>query len=225
MWLRCQGPTLDFSDFTLNSHQCVKFLHCIVLVHPKLTTLRMRYSITNGLERPGYVLQGVYLACACLRGLKVLEFKKFPILASHVPILARIFGSVSGSLEELCIGGLVFPTAAGKGKYRTYDLKATQMFFEAIAKLKKLRVLKMHAWKDFIRAGAGAPPEDELSVLYDEEDLKLLHEEQKSQAEDMKQIMLPLLGLPDLQEVQVPEVDESLPFTVEPRLKFTEATF
>lgn len=217
MWLRCQGPILDFSEFSLNSVQWVKLLHCIVSARLEATALRMLGPVDNStvcnasqhasIQRLCSVLQGVHSACACLRGLKVLQLKNFPIHASHVPLLASIFESVSCSLEELCMGYLGFRDASGKPKTLSYDSKARQMFFIAVAKLKKLRVLKLISWNKFILQGVSRGARTEETKAH------------------VKQIISPLLQLPDLEEVQVPKVENSLAFTVEPRLKFTEATF
>ena len=161
----------------------------------------------------GSILEALLTACVSLKGLKVLGFTQMTIHVSHVPRLGSIFERLSGSLEQLGISSLGFPGTSVLGDFehqRSYAPGAVEMFFEAIAKLQKLQVLKMPGWEPLINSEWVKREKDE-----------------QVRKQNMKQAVSPLLGLPALREVQVPEVHDSLPFTVEPRLKlkFRKATF
>lgn len=224
MWLCCQGPTLDLSQLRcLESTQLVKLLHCMAVASPTVTALRMHGPVDTPSDRDGYaidqdkivrriqpVLQAMLLACVSLKGLKVLDFTQMTLHVGHVPVLASIFERLSGSLEQLGISGFGFPQASGghSDAPQDYEVQGTQMFFNAVAKLQKLQTLKMPGWGDFVQ-GEWMEDEDDVEVC----------------KEKIRQAVSPLLGMPNLREVQVPKVDDTLPFTAEPHLKFKIAPF
>lgn len=114
-----------------------------------------RETTHNGHRLPS-ILEALHWTCLCLKGLKVLVIRKLPIHASHMPLLAGIFESVSGSLEELCIACFGFWEHFRVIKQprlkvpQSYDSKSTEMSFGAVA---KLEVLNMPDVSDYIVAG------------------------------------------------------------------------